>query len=83
MLRTIEIVMSLILEVCLSHGAVDFAGRAFIFKVAGSGLVILSAALMALSDYVNGCLAKKTCNVESLEEEEEEALIGERALEGM
>ena len=71
MLRTTEIVMSLLLEVCLLHGKMDFASKKFIYNVIGSILVIISAVLMSMSDYINGYLGK-ICksSVKILEEEQ-------------
>ena len=54
MIRTFEIVMGLILEICLpsSDKQVDFASQSFMFKVAGCALVTLSAVLMAASNKI-------------------------------
>ena len=51
-LRTFEIVMALVLEICVSPYMFDFGKVSFAYKVAGSGVVTLSAIIMAVSDKI-------------------------------
>ena len=55
-LRTFEIVMALILEICVSSYMFDFGNVSFAYKVAGSAAVTLSAIIMAVSDKIGELL---------------------------
>ena len=72
MIRTFEIVMGLILDICLpsSDKQVDFASQSFIFKVAGCALVTLSAVLMAASNKISCCPSARRGNIVEPEERE-------------
>ena len=57
-LRTFEIVMALVLELCIATYMFDFGQVSFWYKVSGSAVVTLSAVLMVLSDKIGGILPK-------------------------
>jgi len=58
-LRTFEIVMALVLEICVSSYMFDFGNVSFAYKVAGSAAVTLSAIIMAVSDKIGELLPEK------------------------
>ena len=61
-LRTFEIVMALVLELCISAYLFDFGQVSFWYKVSGSAVVTLSAVLMAVSDKI-GRIIPKSCSL--------------------
>ena len=61
MVRTFEIVMALMLEICVAPYMFDFGNVSFWYKVSGCVTVTLSAVLMAVSDKITTYLPK-TCN---------------------
>ena len=58
MMRTFEIVMALVLEICIASHMFDFGHVSFWYKVIGCVVVTLSAVGMAVSDKIASCLPK-------------------------
>ena len=58
MIRTFEIVMALVLEICIASHMFDFGHVSFWYKVIGCVVVTLSAVGMAVSDKITSCLPK-------------------------
>jgi len=59
MVRTFEIVMGLVLEICVSLHTMDFGSLSFAYKVTGCAVVTMSAVLMATSEKVGACCCRK------------------------
>ena len=74
-MRTMEIVMALLLEIIVSTSLFNFASAEFGYKVAGSLIVTLSAVLLALVSKIEPVLPKMCRSPESSEELEKK--IGE------
>ena len=58
MIRTFEIVMALVLEICIVKHEFDFSLATFHYKLIGSLVVTLSAIAMAMSDKINALISK-------------------------
>ena len=58
MIRTFEIVMALVLEICIARHEFDFSVATFHYKVIGSLVVTLSAIAMAMSDKINALIGR-------------------------
>ena len=52
MMRTFEIVMALVLEICIASHMFDFGNVSFWYKVVGALVVTVSAITMAYSDKI-------------------------------
>jgi len=59
MVRTFEIVMGLVLEICVSLHSTDFGSLSFAYKVTGCAVVTASAILMAMSEKMGACCNRK------------------------